>query len=127
MQQWLGVTAWLLFTFEDQVRGCLESDSVEARSHVDVRRITCVLTINNRSHALQAVFNLFAGTDTVFQPVSNVLRRDTQRCAVFHQANVVDVWHFRTTNTCINPANNVTQDTLTVVVDLLLNLFFSQS
>ena len=65
MQQWLSVTTWLLFTFEDQVRCGLECDAVEVRRHSNVSRIVSVLTINNGGHTLQAVFHLLFGTNTM--------------------------------------------------------------
>src|SRR5690606_27182498 len=126
VQQRLSVTTGLLFTFEDQVRRGLERNAIKGRSHVDVQRVTGVLLVNDSGHALQAVFNLFAGTNTVLQPVGNVLRRNTQSRAVFHQADVVDVRYFRATNALVNPAHHITQNTLTVVVQFFLNLFSSQ-
>src|SRR5690606_36565478 len=97
------------------------------RSHIDVQRITSVLTINDGSHTLQAVFNLSTGAHAVLQPVGNVLGRNTQSRAVFHQAYVVDVRHFGTTNALINPTHHVTQNTLTVVIQFFLDLLSGQS
>src|SRR5690606_14144032 len=46
---------------------------------------------------------------------------DTQGSAVFHQTYVVDVRHFGAAHALVNPANHVTQDALSVVVQFFLD------
>ena len=53
------------------------------------------------------------------QPVGHVLAADAQGGAVFHQADVVDVWHFATAHALVNPAHHVAQNALGVVVEFL--------
>src|SRR5690606_5763735 len=50
------------------------------------------------------------------------LAGDTQGGAVFHQADIVDVRYLGAANALIDPAYDVTQDALDVVVDLVLLL-----
>ena len=57
------------------------------------------------------------------QPVGDVLAGNTQRGTVFHQADVIDVRHLRTTHALVDPAHNVAQDALGVVVQFVLDLF----
>ncbi|MNQ53152.1 hypothetical protein D3C85_671850 [compost metagenome] len=57
------------------------------------------------------------------QPVGDVLAGNTQRCTVFHQADVVDIRHFRTADTLVDPAHHVTENALAVVVQFVLDLF----
>lgn len=56
------------------------------------------------------------------QPVGHVLRRDTQRCAVFHEANVVDIRDLGAADAQVDPANDVAQNGLQVVAQLSLDL-----
>ena len=54
------------------------------------------------------------------QPVGDMLARNSQCGAIFHQADIVDVRHFGTTHALIDPTYDVTQDALGVVVKLSL-------
>ncbi len=56
------------------------------------------------------------------QPVRQMLARDPQRGAVFHQADIVDVGHFGTADPLIDPAHHIAEDALAVVVDFLLHI-----
>ena len=60
--------------------------------------------------------------DAVVEPIRDVLRRDPQRRAVFHQADVVDVRHLRAADALLDPAHDVAEDSLRVVVELALDL-----
>ena len=124
VQDRLGVAVGLLAALEDQVAGRLEGDRLRrspapSAGRADRRRsagrprppcaacvsITCVL-----------------GGDAVVQPVGDVLAGDAQRGAVLHQADVVDVGHLRAADALVDPAHDVAEDALRVVVELLLDL-----
>ena len=59
--------------------------------------------------------------DAVVQPVGDVLAGDAQRGAVLHQADVVDVGHLGAADALVDPAHDVAEDALRVVVELLLD------
>src|SRR5690554_494424 len=123
VQDRLGVAVGLLGAFEDQFQRGLEGNAViEVRCHRAVGRVTGVLPINHLGHALHALDHLFPGDDAVAQPVGQQLAGDTQGGAVFHQADIIDVRYLGAANALIDPAYNVTQDALDVVVDLVLLL-----
>lgn len=81
------------------------------------------LLIHNSSHALQSGIDLFRANDTVQHPVGNMLAGNTQRSAVFHQAHIVNIRNLRATYALINPTYYVSQNTLRVVIEFLLNVF----
>src|SRR5690606_11659601 len=66
--------------------------------------------------------HLLFAADAVTQPVGNVLAGNEQGGAVFHQADIVDIRHFGTTDALVDPAHHVAKDTLGVVVQFLLVL-----
>ena len=51
-----------------------------------------------------------------------MLAGDPQGRAVFHQADIVDVRHLGAAHPLIDPTHHVTEDTLSVVVELTLDL-----
>ena len=57
------------------------------------------------------------------QPIGDMLAGNPQRRTVFHQADIVNIWHFRAANAMVDPAHNIAEDTLCVIVELLLNIF----
>ena len=123
MQQWLGVAARLLFAFEHQVEGSLVCRGFgKAAGHFLVQLVTRVLLVHHGGHALECGFHFGRCHHAVVQPVGDVLARNTQSSSVFHQAHVVDVWHFRAAHALVHPAHHVAQDALHVVVQLLLLL-----
>ena len=61
--------------------------------------------------------------DAVMQPVGDVLRADPAGGAVFHEAHVVDVGHLGAADALIDPADDIAEDALGVVLDLLDDLF----
>ena len=65
---------------------------------------------------------LLDGDHAVVQPVRNVLRRDAQRGAILHEANVVHIRHLRAPDALVHPAHHVAENALAVVVQLLLAL-----
>src|SRR5690554_1013465 len=126
MQDRLGVAAWLCTSLQYQIQASLEADAVvKVWCHVAVQRITGVLAVNDLGHTLHGFDNLLLGNNAVTQPVGHVLAGNTQGSAVFHQANIVDVRHLGATHTLLDPAYNVPQDALGVVVQLVADFFFA--
>src|SRR5690606_16028645 len=74
-------------------------------------------------HALHAFDHLLLGDDTVAQPVGQQLAGDAQGGAVFHQADIIDIRHLGAADALVDPAHNVAENALDVVVDLVLLLF----
>ncbi len=66
--------------------------------------------------------DLLRGDDAVMQPVGHVLAGDAQRRAVFHQADIVDVGHLRAADALVDPAHDIAEDALGIVVKLALDL-----
>src|SRR6185369_5140488 len=81
-----------------------------------------VLLVHHRGHTSHGLGHLVLRHDAVQQPVGNVLAGDAQRRTVFHQRDVVDVGHFGTAHALVDPAHDIAQDALGVVVDFLLAL-----
>ncbi|MNE72729.1 hypothetical protein D3C80_1686960 [compost metagenome] len=52
-----------------------------------------------------------------------MLAGNAQGRAVFHQADIVDVWHFGATHALLYPAHHVTQQALSIVFDFFADLF----
>lgn len=91
MQNRLRVTAGLVHSFEDQVRGRLKCNAVrEIRRHWLVTR-GIILSIDNSCHSLQSLQDLVLVTNAVVNPVRNVLARNTQCRPIFHQPNIVNI------------------------------------
>ena len=84
------------------------------------------LSVDGERHALHRFANLGFVDQPMVQPVRDMLGRDTQRCEVFHQANVVDVGHRRAADSLADPANDVAEDRLAVVVEFGLDVGFGQ-
>ena len=47
-------------------------------------------------------------------------------CAIFHKGNIMNVGHFRTAHALIDPAHNIAQQTLDVVVQFRLDFVDGQ-
>ena len=60
------------------------------------------------------------------QPIGDMLARNTQRRAIFHQTHIVNIGHLGTANTLINPAHHIAQNTLRIIVQFPLDLLSSQ-
>src|SRR5580698_9148064 len=101
-----GVTVRLLASLENEVARRLEGDTVETWRHRLVQRIALVLAVHHQGHALERIHHLLVGDDALMQPVRQMLARNAQGRAVFHQADVVNVRHLRTADTLIDPAND---------------------
>ena len=59
----------------------------------------------------------------MMQPVAHMLTGNTQSGAVFHQAYVADIRYFGTANALVNPTYYVTENTLRIVIQFLLDFF----
>ena len=51
-----------------------------------------------------------------------MLARNSQCRSIFHQSHITDVGNFRTTDALVDPTYHITQDTLGVVIEFLLNI-----
>jgi hypothetical protein len=61
----------------------------------------------------------------VMQPVGDVLGRDAAGGAVLHQADIVDVGHLGAADALIDPAHDIAENALRVVLDLALDLLLA--
>jgi hypothetical protein len=109
MQQWLGITGWLRCPLKHQIAGSLEGNAVVARRHRHVGGVTGVLLVHDHGHTLHDIHHQLLADNAMTQPVSNVLTGNTQRSAVFHQADVVDIQHFGATHAQIHPTHHIPQ------------------
>ena len=66
---------------------------------------------------------MLCAANTVVQPIGHMLTGNTQGCAIFHQANIIDVEHLRATHALLYPAHHIAQQALSIVVQLQLDLF----
>src|SRR5690606_27178989 len=98
--------------------GRLEGDGVEAGRHRPVGRVAGVLLVDHRRHALHHVHDLGLVDDAVVQPVGDVLRGDPAGRPVFHQADIVDVGHLGAAHALVDPAHDVAENALRVVLEL---------
>ena len=83
--------------------------------------------VDDRRHALHDLHDAFARHDALVQPVGDVLRGDAAGRAVFHEADVVDVGHFRATDALVDPAHDVAEYALRIVLEFGRDLGFATS
>ena len=57
----------------------------------------------------------------MMQPIGDMLRRDSQSRPILHKSYVVEIEHLRASDAQVNPPHHVAQDTLQIVIQLLLN------
>src|SRR3546814_2147830 len=81
------------------------------------RHTRCALVTGVQTCALP----IWAG-DAVEQPIGDMLRGNAQRRAILHQPDVVDVGHLRTADALIDPAYDIAEDALRIVVEFLAHL-----
>ena len=77
-------------------------DAIEGRRHRFVERIAGVLPVHDRRHLLHGLHHLVFVADAMMQPVGDVLG-NTQRRAIFHQADIVDIRHLGATDALVDP------------------------
>ena len=53
-------------------------------------------------------------------PVRQMLARNSQCCPVFHKPNIINIGNLGAAHTLIDPAHHVTQNTLSIIVELAL-------
>ncbi len=116
VQDELRITVRLRTPIEDQVARGLERNAIEPRRHRLVQRIIGILPIHHQRHPLQCLGHLRPCHHAMQQPVGDVLRRNPQGRAIFHQSNIVDIRHFRAPDPLIDPAHHISQDALAIVV-----------
>ena len=123
MQQRLRIAAGLLTTLQGKITGRPKRNAAfEIRRHVRVCRIPGVLLIDHLRHALESLQYLICGANAVIQPVRDVLAGDAQCSAILHQAGIGDVRHFRATDTLIDPAHDIAEDALRIVIEFRLDV-----
>ncbi len=117
MKNGLGIARGLDCSLEHQIARGMECLAIEAGSHRPVERIAGVLSVYDCGHALHHIHDLLLGHHAVAQPVGNVLRRDPAGCAIFHEADVMNVWHLGAADPLIDPAYDIAEDALSVVLE----------
>src|SRR4029079_14237529 len=90
--------------------------------HRRIVGIAGILTVNDHRHAFQGVDHLAFGGDAVAQPVGDVLAGNAQGRAVLHESDIVDIRDLRTANSLIDPAHDIAEDALGVVVEFVLDI-----
>ena len=124
MQQGFGISIGLLPALEHEITRGLEGNRPgEILRHWMIGGIACILFVHHGCHALHRGHHLRLGADAVAQPVGDVLGGDAQRGAVFHQAHIVDVRHLGAADTHVDPAHDIAEDALGIVVQFLLDVF----
>ena len=78
--------------------------------------------IDDYRHSFHGFHDLFRGTNAVAQPVGNMLTGNPQSRPILHQPDVIDVGNLGTADALVNPAHDITQDALGVVVEFCLYL-----
>ncbi len=95
VQQRFRVAIRLTPAFEYQIICRFECEAAfEIVAHSLVVRIGVILIVNDTRHASEGLANLVLRTNTVKKPVRQVLARYSQRGAVLHETDIVDVGHF---------------------------------
>src|SRR5688572_15816471 len=59
-------------------------------------------------------------------PIGDMLARNPQCRAVLHEPDVVRIRHFRTTHTLIDPPHHISEEALSVVLQLLSHLILTE-
>ena len=92
MQHEFGIPVREFTPLEHEVQSRLECHAlIVIRRHIPIIRVPSVLFINNLRHPLERFGYLCLRNDSVMQPIRNVLTRNSQRCPIFHQADVVNI------------------------------------
>ena len=77
-----------------------------------------VLLVDDVGHPAERRLDVLGGDDAVVQPVGDVLGGDPAGGAVLHQRGAVDVGDLGAADAGVDPAHDVAQDALEVVLDL---------
>src|SRR5690606_41106658 len=80
--------------------------------------IARILLVNLRRHSHERSINLASRNDAVPQPVSDMLRRYAQGCAILYQTDIVNIRYLRTADSLLDPADNIAEDSLHIIVKL---------
>ena len=92
-----------------------------------VERVAGVLPVDDGGHAAKRLLDLLAVTTPWRSQLAMCCDGDAQRRAVLHQPDVVDVGHLRAADALVDPAHDVAEDALGVVVELALDLLGASS
>ena len=113
--------------FENQVACGTESQALLGFfTHGLIQRVRAVLLIHDACHSLQGfAYGLF-GNHAVLQPIGNMLTGNAQCGAIFHQSYMVNVRNLGAANALVNPAHDIAQYALNVVIQFRLNVGFTQ-
>ena len=127
VKQGLGIAVRLLHPLEHQGAGRLIGQvcigaGVRIGRHGTIQRVAGVLGVHLGGHSQKGRVHLFGRADAVQQPVGDMLGADPQGGAVLHQADVVDVGHLGAADPLVDPADDIAEDALGVVVQFVLDL-----
>lgn len=123
MEQRLGIAIGLRRPLEHQRARRLIGDALRlAARHGNVKRVAGILHVDLRRHLGEGRVRLLGRHDAMHQPVGHMLGGDAQGRAVLHQADVVDVRHLGAADALIDPAHDIAQDTLRIILQFLGNL-----
>ena len=123
MEQRFGVAVGLADPLEHQGAGCAIGEArIRIAVHRLVERIARILRVDLRRHPRERRIDIGGGRDPVQQPVRHMLRRDAQRRTILHQADVMDVRNLGAADPLIDPAHDIAEDALCVVVQFVAHL-----
>ena len=123
MKHRLGIAIGRLPPFQDETQSRLKGNTpLVIRRHVTVVGVAVILPIDDLRHSFKGVDDLILREDAVLQPIGDVLARNSERRPILHQRDIIDIRNFRTADALIDPANDIAQDALRIVIQLALNL-----
>src|SRR5690606_13328427 len=111
VEQRFSITTRLPLAFENQRTGRTECVALgESAHHRAIGWIARILLVNLRRHSHERSINLASRNDAVPLPVSDMLRRYAQGCAILHQTDIVNIRYLRTADPLLDPADNIAED-----------------
>ena len=111
--------------FENQVAcGGKGNRCLKIAGHGQVSTIAGVLLIDHGGHALHGFHDLFFAANAVMQPIGDMLAGNTQSGAVFHQADIMNIGHFRAADALVDPTHHIAQNALRIIVEFLLHILW---
>ena len=116
----IGARRELKFALESYWKGESSLDELKALG-ADLRQRR-----QHGGHPGEGVLDELACHDAVAQPVRDVLGTDAARRAVLHEGGARDVGDLRAADTGVDPAHDIPEDALHVVVDLVAAILLVQ-